>query len=333
MAMTPAPAPAAAAAIQVAASSYDLAYSVRNIQQLLNQLGYDAGTPDGSMGFKTHNAIRAFEKDAQLPITGEASASLFQRLQQATAEEQGGQTSAVGRSTATGDVPLRSADVQQLEKDLKVLGYNPGSADGVYDHKTRTAIQRYQQDHAMTVDGLATPSLLASLDSDVQGQVSGGGSGLSPARTVRLQQALGAQGYYQGGPTGIYDQDTRDAVRDYQRASGLSVTGVADNNLLARLESGSSYGTYGAASPTVIKQIEQSLSDKGYRVGPIDGRMDTQTQTAIDDFLRQAQLSVSDQPSQQLLDTIRNSSMTAKEGSKKDLIDTGVNTITNLFSK
>src|SRR5689334_599203 len=80
MAMT-APAPVVpAAAVQVAASSYDLAYSVRNVQQLLNQLGYDAGTPDGSMGFKTHTAIRAFQKDANLPISGEVSPALFQRL-------------------------------------------------------------------------------------------------------------------------------------------------------------------------------------------------------------------------------------------------------------
>lgn len=43
---------------------------VRGVQKKLNELGYDSGPEDGILGPKTRRAIRAFEQDAELPITG-----------------------------------------------------------------------------------------------------------------------------------------------------------------------------------------------------------------------------------------------------------------------
>jgi peptidoglycan hydrolase-like protein with peptidoglycan-binding domain len=44
--------------------------SVRDAQNRLNQLGYDVGAPDGQMGRKTTEQIRAFQRDRRLPVTG-----------------------------------------------------------------------------------------------------------------------------------------------------------------------------------------------------------------------------------------------------------------------
>lgn len=56
------------------------------------------------------------------------------------------------------------------------------------------------------------------------------------AELVRQVQGLLAQrGYDLGTPDGIIGAKTRAAVRDYQRAAGLPVTGVIDNGLLASL--------------------------------------------------------------------------------------------------
>ncbi|AVS61035.1 peptidoglycan-binding protein [Paracidovorax avenae] len=44
--------------------------SVREAQARLNALGYDVGAPDGGMGPKTTNGLRAFQKDKGLPVTG-----------------------------------------------------------------------------------------------------------------------------------------------------------------------------------------------------------------------------------------------------------------------
>lgn len=56
--------------------------SLRAAQQKLNTLGYNAGTPDGAMGKGTANALREFQRDQNLPITGRLDRATSQALQQ-----------------------------------------------------------------------------------------------------------------------------------------------------------------------------------------------------------------------------------------------------------
>jgi len=57
---------------------------VRDAQTLLGQLGYEVGTPDGAIGPKTREAVKAFERANGLPETGAVSGSLVDRLEAAT---------------------------------------------------------------------------------------------------------------------------------------------------------------------------------------------------------------------------------------------------------
>jgi membrane-bound lytic murein transglycosylase B len=50
------------------------------IQQLLNRLGFTAGSPDGLPGPRTRDAIRSFQKKFSLPPDGYPSPALLQRL-------------------------------------------------------------------------------------------------------------------------------------------------------------------------------------------------------------------------------------------------------------
>jgi curli biogenesis system outer membrane secretion channel CsgG len=43
---------------------------LREAQAKLNQLGYDLGTPDGKMGAKTQSALRDYQADRNIPVTG-----------------------------------------------------------------------------------------------------------------------------------------------------------------------------------------------------------------------------------------------------------------------
>lgn len=53
---------------------------IQTVQQLLNDRGYDVGAPDGLMGPKTRNAIRAFQSAQGMPLTGEPDATLLAAL-------------------------------------------------------------------------------------------------------------------------------------------------------------------------------------------------------------------------------------------------------------
>jgi len=54
---------------------------LRSAQERLNRLGYDAGVADGVMGRKTANALRTFQADNNLPVTGRLDAATSQALQ------------------------------------------------------------------------------------------------------------------------------------------------------------------------------------------------------------------------------------------------------------
>ncbi|MER2635610.1 MAG: SEL1-like repeat protein, partial [Rhizobiaceae bacterium] len=58
----------------------DMKKAVQNIQLILGKNGYDAGKPDGVMGARTKNAIKAFQKDNGIAPSGEIDETLVQAL-------------------------------------------------------------------------------------------------------------------------------------------------------------------------------------------------------------------------------------------------------------
>ncbi|WEX88217.1 peptidoglycan-binding protein [Sinorhizobium garamanticum] len=61
-------------------ATVDMTKAVRNIQAILNNNGFDAGTPDGQMGKKTITAIKAFQKSIGQEPTGEITDALVKEL-------------------------------------------------------------------------------------------------------------------------------------------------------------------------------------------------------------------------------------------------------------
>jgi localization factor PodJL len=74
-------APAETAVEKQQATSED---PIGEAQQLLNKLGFNIGEPDGRMGVRTTNAIRLFQLQYGLKVTGEVTADLISQLQART---------------------------------------------------------------------------------------------------------------------------------------------------------------------------------------------------------------------------------------------------------
>ena len=53
---------------------------VRELQELLNSLGFSSGTPDGRVGRQTRSAIRAYQERQNLPTDGYASRQLLEAV-------------------------------------------------------------------------------------------------------------------------------------------------------------------------------------------------------------------------------------------------------------
>ncbi|WP_110032165.1 peptidoglycan-binding protein [Hoeflea marina] len=72
--------PAEWGGVETRTASVDMTKAIRNIQAILNKLGFDAGTADGVMGAKTVSAIKAFQQSAGMEPTGEITDVLVREL-------------------------------------------------------------------------------------------------------------------------------------------------------------------------------------------------------------------------------------------------------------
>lgn len=59
---------------------------MKQLQQYLGELGYDAGTADGLLGPRTQSAIRRFQAAYQMPVDGYPAPSVYARVETAHAE-------------------------------------------------------------------------------------------------------------------------------------------------------------------------------------------------------------------------------------------------------
>jgi len=256
-------------------STGTLAYSVRNMQMLLNDLGYDAGVEDGIMGSKTRAAIRAYQQAHGLIADGQLTVALFDRI--------------AGRTTVT---PVPSPDttglVANIQSELRERGYDVPSVSGTLDWKTRQAIEAYQSSSGITVDGKATTSLLTRL------QASPGADQPTRASLVRaVQSELNNLGYNAGPADGVFGPTTRGAVRTFQNDNGLPITGEVTQSLLTSIQQAA--GDDGSADIqriALVKAVEQALDVRGYDVGPIDGMVTAATTSAVRTYQSDAGITV-----------------------------------------
>jgi peptidoglycan hydrolase-like protein with peptidoglycan-binding domain len=134
---------------------------ITEIQRKLAALGYDPGPADGLMGWKTRAAIRSYQSQKGVGVTGEASQALLDHLYARASDDDGAAPSAPA-STASA-VPTGAAMIREIQQSLAALGYEPGAADGKIAWKTRSAIRSYQSQAGLSVDGEASKGLLEHL--------------------------------------------------------------------------------------------------------------------------------------------------------------------------
>ena len=111
------------------------------IQEELRQHGYRPGPTDGVLGARTRGAIRAYERDAKLPVTGLASKEILDHMKFVQPKVK----ARPGRAKS----PL----VLDIQKRLAGRGYYDGALDGLSGPQTKTAAMRFQRDAKLPVTG------------------------------------------------------------------------------------------------------------------------------------------------------------------------------------
>ncbi len=265
-----------------------LAFSVKNAQSVLNKLGYNAGPADGIMGPSTRGAIRTYQSDRGLAVTGNLTRDLFERMQ---ADLSGGQQ----------ETEVSTTVIANTQSELRRRGYDVPVVSGELDAKTQAAIRAYQEQSGMQVTGRASQALLDRL------QASEGPSDTQTRQElVRTVQAeLNDLGYNGGPADGVFGPSTRSAVRAYQTDNNLPVTGQVTQSLLIHMQEHGTVSGREREQREMALAVEEELSRRGYNTGPVDGVVDSSTRTAVRTYQSDAGIAIDGQVDAELLASLR----------------------------
>ena len=229
--------------------------AVRALQKQLKSLGYLAGSVDGSYGEKTKAAVIAFQSNNGLKVDGIAGTGTINALFSQDALK-AGESGGNGSGPANGDYStLRPGDegsaVTDMQKKLHELGYYDGKINGIYSSLTSDAVRAFQSNNGLKVDGIAGKDTLKKMFSSSAKAASASTNttyqklqrGDSGNEVMEMQDALKNLGYL-AEATGIYDDATYYAVKSFQLNNGLTSDGIAGNETLTKLYSGSAKSAY-----------------------------------------------------------------------------------------
>jgi peptidoglycan hydrolase-like protein with peptidoglycan-binding domain len=230
---------------------------VRLVQDKLREKGYDvAGQVDGVWGEGTTAAVKRFQTANDLAATGQLDTSLLGALGIGAVLEgetssqflDGLLTSERSASQANGyGAPLfvSPTHVAQIQHVLTERGFYTGEIDGVWGEATAAAANKYRSAMGLEPDDGIDVALLHTLNQQrvevpkLSTQVTGRTEGVplyaGPITLRAMQRELSAKGHDAGAVDGKWGENTRDALRSFQRERDLESTGTLTLPTLAAL--------------------------------------------------------------------------------------------------
>ncbi|RCJ30964.1 cell wall-binding protein [Nostoc minutum NIES-26] len=239
--------------------------SVRNLQQKLQQSGFYQAPITQIYDFPTEDAVRRFQKAANLPVDGIVGVSTIQKLDNwrvATASNQTKKPSA----TSTAVKKTSTASTQARKTTL--------ASTQVRTTTTASSVTSKRNN----------PNLLAKGDEGEDVRV--------------LQEQLRIAGFYYGNTTGIFGPITEEAVKRFQDAYKLDVDGIVGPATKRRLpQQGVGYGEDSPTKPVVdrdklrlgdrgeaVRILQEQLIKAGYLEGEPNGYFGPYTADAVRRF-------------------------------------------------
>ena len=247
----------------------DKSAQVMVMQQYLMELGYLSTQPDGQFGAGTERAVKLFQEANGLTADGVAGKGTLSILYSGSAVAYGGSS---GGSSSSGFSPAATAtprpntdiviqwesegdDVRQYQQRLVELGYLSSKyVTGKFNQPTVEATKAFQTMNGLKVDGAAGPQSLKLIYSNDALNADGvrvgdllmssSGTGVSEVLTAgmtgeqvrQVQSRLAELGYLSASfVNGVYDDNTRQAIRRFQQANGLTADGAAGSATQSRL--------------------------------------------------------------------------------------------------
>lgn len=265
------------------------------------------------------------------------------------------------RTLKSGDT---GSDVKILQKRLKALKYYVGTIDGKMDQETVKALKKFQKANGLTDDGIAGKETYAILFSDAalaKGTTPTPEATETPApetteaaaaasdnwptlrkndsgdNVAQLQEALIQLGYLSGTADGNYGTATVSAVKEFQKANGLTEDGTAGEETQKVLYGGKAKAKAKATAAAAttketeetedsdvlkigskgsdVKELQKMLIQLGYLSGKADGIYGDNTADAVKAFQRASKLTADGVAGEKTLSKLESASNSASASS------------------
>jgi N-acetylmuramoyl-L-alanine amidase len=156
---------------------------VADVQQRLTRLGIADLTIDAVFGPRTEQAVRQFQRVRGLPADGVLSPETWRTLYEA------GYTLG-DRLIVRTRVPLSGDDVVDLQRRLNQLGFDAGNEDGIFGEATQAAVEEFQRNTGLAVDGRVGPATIEQLHRLRRAHQTAG-AGVRARKREQLRESIG----------------------------------------------------------------------------------------------------------------------------------------------
>ena len=140
---------------------------VVDVQQRLSRALGDPVEADGEFGDATYAAVRRFQRERHLPADGIVGPETWRALVES------GYTLG-SRGLWHSRRMMRGDDVRELQHRLNQLGFDAGAEDGIFGPLARAAVEEFQRNTGLPVDGVAGPLTVSTLRRLLRTHQSGG---------------------------------------------------------------------------------------------------------------------------------------------------------------
>ncbi len=201
--------------------------SIASLQTRLVELKYYYDEVSGYYGDLTASAVKQFQKNNDLDVTGIADPDTQLRIFSSDAKE----------NPNAGSVSYGESGsmVVKLQNRLVELRYLSGIVTEKFDDATRDAVHAYQKAAGLEESDTLTAEqleVLYSEDAVASPEYDVLKYGYSGEDVAELQAKLSSLRYYSGKTSGVYSRSVASAVANFQEENGLAVTGYADEETI-----------------------------------------------------------------------------------------------------
>ncbi len=247
----------------------------RRIQEQLTVLGYNPRGVDGVFGLGSRTAIKAWQRNEKLSQTGfltREQVSLMARLAKIRSDEIAAEAERQRREQAAADVAYwRETGASGRAADLRA--YLARYPDGIYAADAKAALDRIENDDRDEAEraeqqawdsarsdntirsyehyldlyprGVFVDNALARIaalrgednteDNRAEWEAIEANLGLNAASRTLVERRLSALGHEPGNVDGVFDRNTRRAIRQFQQSQRIEVTGFLNANTVRQL--------------------------------------------------------------------------------------------------